>query len=357
MFRLVIRTQIITKNMKFENQQIDESLNNESKLYKDKEIISTIDNIDEENNWEEKSEKEFQNAEKNFQGPLELVNKRYEDPNSTLSNAEQLKTYKEHNEEVLRLCIDRGIEKGFNEKELKMLEISAILHDLNKADRPEDKKAKIPNYTLVAHGEMAASEIKNILNDYPDILNEILGDNYTEEEKKETTSIIENTIRSHMGPHPGFMGVILETVNKQLKEMGEEEIEHPYPDNQIAETLLAVDMASLAGVKGREKVLAIRSVVPFFKKQDEDLCNEYKKYNINLTTGEAALLSGFNSAEQARDMLKNQEDKEWINQTLEDSKDNDYLYEEEKINYQTANAKRKKFEDAQKIKKLRKEIK
>ena len=343
--------------MSFESQQqIKKPSNDKLKFHKEEEITSTIDNIDEENNWEEKNEKELQEAREIFKGPLELVNKRYEDPNSTLPNTEQLKTFKEHNEEVLRLCIDRGIEKGFSKKELKILEISAILHDLNKGDKPEDKKAKIPNYTLVAHGEMAASEIKNILNDYPEILNEILGDSYTEKEKEETTSIIENTIRSHMGPHPGFMGVILETVNKQLKEMGEEEIKHPYPNNQIAETLLAVDMNSLAGVKGREKVLAIRSVVPFFQKQDEDLCNEYKKYNINLTMGEAALLSGFDSAEQARDMLKNQDDKEWINQTLEDSKDNDYFYKEEKINYQTAIAKRKEFEDAQKIKELREKM-
>lgn len=339
--------------MYIENQQTNESLNDRQadklKFHEHEDII---------NEKERKNNKELREASEIFKGPIELVNERYEDPNSTLAkNTEQLRTFKEHNEDVLKLCINRGIEKGFNEKELKILEISAILHDLNKADKPKDKKAKIPNYTLAAHGEMAATEIKNILNQYPKILNEILGDNYSKEEKEETILIIENTIRSHMGPHPGFMDRILKNVNKELKEIGEKEIEHPYPDNQIAETLLAVDMASLAGTKGRKKVLAIRSAVPFFKKQDEDICNEYKKYNINLTTGEAALLSGFDSAEQARDMLRNQEDREWINQTLENSKNNNYIYEKEEINYQTALAKRKEFEDAKKIKELREKIK
>jgi len=312
--------------------------------------------IDQEKN-EGNIEKEFQEAKENFAGPINLVKKRYEDPNSALKSPEQLEAFEKHNEEVLELCIKRGVEKGLSEKELKILEVSAILHDLNKADKPEKPIDAIPNYTLAAHGEMAASEIKNILNDYPEVLNKILGENYSEEEKEETTSIIKNAIRSHMGPHPGFMDGILEIANKHLKKMGKDEIKHPYPDNKIAETLLAVDMASLAGSNGRKKVLAIRSAYPFFKKQDEDLCNDYKELKIDLTPGEAALLSGFDSADQARDMLKEQEDKEWVNQIIEDSKNSDYFYEGEKLNYQTTIAKRKEFQDAQMLEELREKIK
>ncbi|MBI4812792.1 hypothetical protein HY798_05175 [Candidatus Falkowbacteria bacterium] len=106
----------------------------------------------------------------------------------------------------------------------------------------------------------------------------------------------------------------------------------------------------MANRKGREKILAIRATTPFFEQEDEKLCAEYKKSGIDLTPGEAALLSAFASAEQAKDMLKNEEDKLWINSVIEDSKKDNYLCGNKPISYATATAKKEKFEKALKTK-------
>ena len=216
---------------------------------------------------------------------------------------------------------------------------------------PSEKITDIPNYVLASHGEMGAQEVKSIIGQHPEILSKILGEEYNQKEADETIITIENAIRCHMGPNPGFIEKILESVNKVLKRRGESEIKYPYPEkgDVVAETLLAADMCSLAGRKGREKVLAIRSNVPFFKEQDEILSKEYEKFGLDLSPGEAALLSGFDSAEQSRDMLKDLADREWVNKAIEASKEKDYLYEGKKVNYAQASVKREEFEKAKKI--------
>ncbi|MBU0723109.1 HD domain-containing protein [Patescibacteria group bacterium] len=310
----------------------------------------------------EEIDKEKEAAGENFSSLIELVKQRYQSPDSTLSNSEQLEAFEKHNQEVLDLCIERGIQKGLGKKELKMLEVAAVLHDLNKGDKPASEVVDIPNYILAAHGDMAAKEIKEIVNTHPEVLDKILEEGYTEEEKEEVIDRIKKAIKSHMGPHPGFMDEILTKVNQALQEKGMAEIEHPYPEegdeiaktllaanmhlqvDEIAKTLLAVDMRALAGEEGRKKVLAIRSAVPFFKEQDEQLCLEYKEYGIHLSVGEAALLSGFDSAEQAQNMLKDPEDNKWVGQAIEASKEKNYIYAGKPITYQDAISKREQFE-------------
>ncbi len=292
--------------------------------------------------------KEQEEAKERFGVLIGLVNERYEGPESTLAE-DEVERFKEHNSEILNLCVERGMEKGLSEQELRTLEVAATLHDLNKADKPASEVADIPNHVLAAHGEMAADEVPDIIVQHPEVLESILGPDYSEEESDSVVANLQEAIRAHMGPHPGFMDFILAGVNKGLREKGMAEIEHPYPEkgNKVAETLLAADMHSLAGRKGREKVLAIRSSKEkgkdFFRKQDEKLSAEYGTYGIDLTVGEAALLSGFDSADQARDMF-NSEDADWVNRTIEASKKGDYDYEGKEINYQDAVAKRETYE-------------
>ncbi|PIW75780.1 MAG: hypothetical protein CO002_00160 [Candidatus Portnoybacteria bacterium CG_4_8_14_3_um_filter_44_10] len=296
-------------------------------------------------------ENEKKEARENFGALLDLVFKRYETPDSTIANSpEQIKTFKAHVEEVLNLCVERGIEKSLATKELKTLEVVAILHDLTKADRPDSDMKDIPNYMLAAHGELGAQEIIRILGEHPKVLEKILNTGYSPQEADKTTKLISSAIRAHMGPHPGFMTFVLGGVNAKLKEKSLPELQHPRPleGEAISETLLAADMRSLAGRKGREKVLAIRSAVPNFKREDEELCAEYKKHGINLVSGEAALLSAFASAEQARDMLRNEDDRLWIDTAIEASKEENYFYEDQSVNYAATTAKKEKFEKASK---------
>ncbi|MBU4331582.1 HD domain-containing protein [Patescibacteria group bacterium] len=300
-------------------------------------------------------DKEYKAAQERFSGLINLVNERYENPNSTIAESpEQLKSFEEHNKQILNFCVERGVKKGLGEKQLATLEAAAILHDLAKSGKPPEESANIQNYMLAAHGEIAANEVKSIFEQQPEMLTKILGENYSEEDVEKTISTIEEAIRCHMGPHPGFMTRILENVNKELQKKGEMEIKHPYPEegNIVAETLLAADMGSLADRKGREKVLTIRLNVPFFRKQDEHLSGECQEFDIDLSPGEAALLSGFDSAEQARDMLEDEDDREWVNELIEESKKGQYTYSEEKINYHDAITKREQFETAKRLSKV-----
>jgi len=278
-------------------------------------------------------DKERKEARENFSSLISLVNERYQGPESALSPEEQ-KCFARHNEDILNLCVERGIQKGLDKKDLKILEVATVLHDLNKADKPSAEFKDVPNYVLVNHGEMAAGEVKNILATHPEILTNILGAESSEEDKNAVISKMETAIRCHMGPHPGFMDGVLANANKKLEEKGLAQVGHPRPPegDAVAETLLAADMCSLASVGGREKVLAIRSAVPFFRGQDVDLSEKYKvfgKYTGNkmdLTPGEAALLSAFDSATQARDMLGSQSDRDWVDLRIKESMEKEYTY-------------------------------
>jgi hypothetical protein len=240
--------------------------------------------------------------------------------------AEMQEDFVAHNKEILSSAIELGIENEFSEKELKILEMAAVWHDACKADKAPEGFEDIPNYVLVTHGEKASREISEI------ITNELLGKaGFSKEEFESVRLQVADAILQHMGPHPGFMAGMLKAANEKLKAMGKPELIHPKAEGKISEALLAADMKSLAGVKGRNKVLTIRSSVPFFNEQDRKTVEEYAKYNIAITIGEAALLSGFDSAVQARDMIKNEKYREWVNDALEDSKTKKYKMLGEKV--------------------------
>jgi hypothetical protein len=299
------------------------------------------------NNAQEIIDREIIEAKKNFAVLIDLVNQKYESPTSTLKdNPKQLEAFKEHNNQVLEMCIARGIEKKLNPKELKMAEIAGILHDSAKANVAPKEVKEIPNYILAAHGEIASNEVEEIFAKNPELIKTILGNKYNENEKIQTINVIKNAIKNHMGPHPGFMTHVLKQVNAELEKINQPKIEHPYPTKgePVGEILLAADMYSLATRQGREKILGIRSFVPFFQKQDEELSKKYQEKGIDLTPGEAALLSGFDSATKAMEMIQDKKDKDWINKTIEDSKKGEYQYKDEVINYKSAAEKRNQYE-------------
>jgi hypothetical protein len=303
---------------------------------------------DNEIELKEKMEQEKKEAKERFKNLIDLVSREYENLPEAMK-----KDYISHNEEILDGAIELGMKKGFTKEELEKLELSAILHDKTKAKNTPEKYRDIPNYTLAIHAETAAKEVPDILTDeYLKGLN-IQGD--PEEIRQE----VSRAILEHMGPHPGFMDEILKGVNAELEKRGGKKIEHPSAEGKLSEALLAADMKSLAGEKGRKKVLSIRSNVEFFIRQDKKLVEEYEKYGIDLSQGEAALLSGFDSAYQAYDMQKDEENREWVNQSIEDSKKTEYDFPGSKktISWTEASVKKGQYEDAKKLEEIKKRLK
>ncbi len=347
----------MSKQEELEKREEEEVL--EGKEEGKEEAVSELS--EEEREEQERIEQEFEQAQERLGGLIGLVDERYEAPDSSLAkNPEQLEQYKLHNDDILKLCVERGLQKGLSPEQLRTLETAAVLHDLTKGDQPPEEMADIPNYVLAAHGEMAAGEVEDILEGHPEILTGILGEEYSQEQAEETIALIQQAIKSHMGPNPGFMANVLKGVNEKLaeKRLDEKElllVEHPYPEKgePIAETLLAADMRSLAGRKGREKVLATHEASPFFRNQDVKVCGEYRKMGIDLGFGEAALLSGFTSAQEAVEMMHNEDDREWVGEAFEASKQGEYVFEGETVVYSQAMAKKQEFEKAKELAKAR----
>jgi hypothetical protein len=327
--------------------------------------ISSEDESSDKKEFWIRIENEKLEAKEKFAEVIDFVNKRYEGSELSPSfSLEQLEAFKEHNEQVLDKCIERGIERNLDKEELAELETAAILHDLNKVDSPPNWLENIDNAMLVYHGEAASEELA-----FNEELREILKNKFGEENFEKNILHLQNAIRSHMGPHPGFMSEALRVVNEQLKIKEVEPIEHPHSKegDKVAEILLAVDMYSLASPKGVQKVVTVRSETPVFKAEDEKLVAKYAQLGIDLDIAEAAVLSAFDSACAARDMIKNKEDKEWIEEAIEETVGVKYVYKasdetgqseklEKPVSIKTAQEKRKLFEDKQKVQKIQEEI-
>lgn len=289
----------------------------------------------EEQELSERIKQEQQEAKEKFGDLINRVSERYKE-----LPPETQKELISHNEEALNDAIELGTRKKFSKEKLEQLELSVILHDISKADDAPEKYANIPSYVLATHAETAAKEVPGILDDEYLKKKNIQGDPETIRQE------VAKAISEHMGPHPGFMTGILNGVNAKLKEMGEKEIEHPKAKGEISKTLLAVDMKSLAGEGGRKKILSIRENDKFFIDIDLKTVAEYKKYGIELSQGEAALLSGFDSAEQAINMIEDEDDRKWITEAFEESKNKIYSFAGEEITFEKAFAKRDEFEKA-----------
>ena len=280
--------------------------------------------------------KEIAEAKEEFSELIALVNERYDGPDSILAGKpEQLQTFKAHNEQILSFAVEVGMRKGLKGKELKMAEVAAILHDLAKADKAPEGAADIKNYILAAHGEIAANEAEGILEERPQILEKILGEGYGDEQKKEAIDRIQTAIRSHMGPHPGFMTGILEGVNRELVKKGMPPIEHPYPDknDNISETVLAADMASLASTEGRKKVVSIIFNDLYFRDLAEKDAKLAQSKGIKLEASDIAVMNGFKSAEEARDMIRDPNDREWMDGLIEKSKGETNMYGDREVKF------------------------
>lgn len=290
--------------------------------------------IEVENKW----------VKENFQELIDEVNEHYSE-NTELSEA-QKESFKKHNEQILELCIERGVVKGLSEAERAVLYFAAIRHDSTKGDKAPQDKEGIANYILAIHGETAAKEAKEFFEDKKseEYLDKILSREQGRGKypKEKIVTIIENAIRRHMGPHREdesqelfFMDKVLnggdgiKGVNEQLPR--NERIEHPRPETKIDKILFAVDMRSLASPQGTQKLLDIRAAVPIFRRQDQGICAAYeRKYGRpDLAVEETAFHSAFESAEQARDSIDFAEDPDdwvWINQAVEEIKKGEYRY-------------------------------
>lgn len=313
------------------------------------EVINLDEKRQEKNNKEllEKIEQERKEAKERFVDLIRTVSKQYENLPESMR-----KDFILHNEEILDSAIELGIKKGFSKEELERLELSAVLHDMTKADSVPEKYKDISNYTLAMHAKTAAEKVPEILTD------EYLKEMNIQGDPEMVRQEIARAILEHMGPRPGFMTGILEMFNAKMKSIGEDGIEYPEARGKISEVLLAADMKSLAGEKGRKKVLSIRANVEFFIKQDIDLYEEYRKYGVDLSQGEAALISGFESALQARDMQKDQENWNWIDDEIEKSKEAVYEFSgsDKPMLWREVYVKMKKYEEEKRIAEIKEHL-
>lgn len=288
--------------------------------------------------FQERVERERDEARERFGDLIDLVNQRYEDGN--LSPAEKEK-FKQHNGEVLDYAVELGLRKEFDEEELKAVEVAAILHDLTKAYPLPEEFVDIPNYGLVTHGQRAAEEVGEILTD-----ERLERYNLKDRSPDEFRNEVSNAITQHMGPHPGFMTNVLEGVNRVLGERGYQEVSHPQARGTIPETLLAADMASLASADGRRKILAIHTHNDFFRLQDLQTVEKYRGADIELRQGETALLAAFTSARQAVEMITDPDDRKMLEELFEASKSEEYLFDDdpEPVRFEEAWRKKEEFE-------------
>lgn len=288
--------------------------------------------------FQERVDQEKKEARERFGDLIELVNQRYE--SGILSPAEREK-FGRHNEEVLDYVVELGLRKELGEDDLKIVEIAAILHDLTKADELPEEFADIPNYGLVTHGQRVAVEVEKILTD--ERLERYGFENYSPDEVRAQAG---GAIAQHMGPHPGFMTEVLEGVNRVLEDRGLPPISHPPAQGRISETLLAADMASLASAEGRKKVLVIRANNEFLRVLDSLVAEDCRRFGLELGQGEVALLSAFESAGQAVEMITDPDDRRMLEEIFEASKGEEYRFGDDPkpIRFEEAWRKREEFE-------------
>jgi len=307
----------------------------------------------EQTEFQTRLEKEKKEIREQYKDLIDLVNQRYE---QGILSPDQLVEFKQHNEEILDFSLELALRKKFKQEEIRILSMAAILHDLTKADPLPAEISHIKSYNLIAHGQQAAQESKEILtNDY---LEKHGFENYSVQELERVRKEVSQAIDQHMGPHPGFMSNELRKANQALIKEGKPPIEHPVAQGKISKTLLAADMGSLAGLNGLKKVLSVRAAGENFQKTDQETVGEYKKMGLDLRPGEAALLSGFESGRQAVAMIKDPQDRAWIETLFEESKKAEYYFAQDPqpLNFETAIGKKKEFEEKSKIEAAREQL-
>lgn len=221
---------------------------------------------------------------------------------SPLLGERERKEFFNHTEEVLSYVSKFSVKAGLNEKERKIAEIAAVLHDLGKTRAPPPEASEVRLYVLANHHEMGAAIVDSAVSD------DFLGKNgFAKEEFAEVREAVKQCIREHMGPHPGFMTDVLNGVNRELAEKGLPQIVHPQPSSKPSQVLFAADMASMISENGIRKILAIRADKPaVYGKHHEALLKATNKTADQIRYEEYALLSVLKSGEDVVGILSAQ---------------------------------------------------
>lgn len=348
-------------------------MNIEQSLPKEK-ISKSKEKISSQESQKQVIDKKFLQFRELFKNFIDIVDKRYDAQLSDFVNqkiserdsnpgyAEQIKnkekevaSLKDHYKDVLKYCIKIGLEIHLPEEDIKKVFLAGIFHDATKLDSvPDNIPESVKNiYNLVNHGNDSANYLAQILEKDPGFLNKI-SSKYTQKDSKRVIEELKDIIKNHMGPHPGFMTMMLDFANKSLVGGGFEPIVHNYPETANEEAFLTADMSSLADANGRQKILNLRKNGANFIKQDEGVCADYAKYGINLSLGEAAMLSAHQSALEAVDMIRHVGLKKSLESLVEESKSGAYKYGDDIINYrEVLNKKSKKEQEEQKIQEVK----
>ena len=334
------------KNASKENSNLSDS---HSQSFKGDKILDEIEN-------------EKKRANEKLADLILFVNERCKKKNPTsLNYSKEQNLLVEHSKQVLEKCIEQGIKKDLAKRSLLKLEIAAILQDLNKNESSPKWAEGIENFMLVYAGEAVAEELATNKK-----LRKILKKNLGEENFNEDINHLQQIIKSHTGPNPGFMNDALRVVNARLRERGIDLIVHPLLEegDQVAEILLVVNVYLFASSIGIQETINVRNRTPFLQKQDENLSAEYEQLGVGLSFAEAALIKTLDSVYEARDMIREEEDIDWIQSAIEKAKQAYYeyeIFEDKGKSYTVLNSipevekKRKRFEDLKRLKSAEKE--
>lgn len=185
-----------------------------------------------------------------------------------------------HNKQVFYLVRQIAKAEGFNERELEIAEIAAILHDIKKGGEFE------------MHGEIGGQEAKRLL------LKMGKSENLAES--------VRLAIVRHMG-NEGFVG-------EQARKRYGGDFRYEEPKTRTEQSLYDADMLTIMTPEGIDKLLMIRETVPELIRQDEETS---RKSNGKITVEEAkfntirdSILNTINSIklktskEIARDLLR-----------------------------------------------------
>lgn len=147
-----------------------------------------------------------------------------------------MKLFMIHNNQVFYLVRQIAKAEGFNERELEIAEIAAILHDIKKGGEFE------------MHGELGGQEAKRIL--------------LKMGKSEGLAESVRLAIVRHMG-NDGFVG-------EQARKKFGENFRYEEPKTRVGQSLYDADMLTIMTPEGIDKLLKLRETVPELVRQDEE---------------------------------------------------------------------------------------
>jgi len=178
-----------------------------------------------------------------------------------------------HNKQVFYLARQIAKKEEFNEREMEIAELGAILHDVKKGEEFE------------MHGELGGKEAKKILLE--------LG------KSEDLAESVRLAIVRHMG-NEGFVG-------EQARKKYGENFRYEEPKTKAEQSLYDADMLTIMTPEGIDKLLMIRETVPELIRQDEETS---KKSNGKITVEEAKFNTIRDSILNTTDSIKLKTSKE-----------------------------------------------